>query len=172
MAGKTEYKNNWQKEKLDRINLTVPKGKKNEIKAHAEAQGESVNAFINRAIDAAMRKNSEAARNEKVSASNKIVPVDIRYIYSPTNKGKRSKATREEIKEIEAQIAVTNDVNREITFTIESLVEELEANDTDFVKSLRRCISHRNETAQSNPELVKHEIDKLIAEIETIKNSI
>lgn len=51
MAGKNEYKNNWIAEKLDRINLTVPKGQKEIIKAHAEARGESVNAFINRAID-------------------------------------------------------------------------------------------------------------------------
>lgn len=51
MAGKAEYKNKWQKENCDRINLTVPKGKKETIQAHAEAQGESVNGFINRAID-------------------------------------------------------------------------------------------------------------------------
>ena len=47
---KSEYRNSWIAEKLDRINLTVPKGEKEKIKAHAEAQGESVNAFINRAI--------------------------------------------------------------------------------------------------------------------------
>lgn len=35
----------------DRINLTVPKGQKEIIKAHAEAQGESVNEFIQRAIE-------------------------------------------------------------------------------------------------------------------------
>ena len=51
MASKSEYRNGWIAEKLDRINLTVPKGKKDTIKAHAEAQGESVNGFINRAID-------------------------------------------------------------------------------------------------------------------------
>ncbi len=51
MAGKTEYKNHWQKENVDRINLTTPKGKKVLIKAHAEARRESVNGFINRAID-------------------------------------------------------------------------------------------------------------------------
>jgi len=43
---------------LDRINLTVPKGKKDTIKAHAEAQGESVNGFINRAIDETMERDS------------------------------------------------------------------------------------------------------------------
>ena len=42
MAGKAEYKNKWQKENCDRINLTVPKGKKETIQAHAEAQDESV----------------------------------------------------------------------------------------------------------------------------------
>lgn len=57
MAGKNEYKNNWIAEKLDRINLTVPKGQKEQIKAHAEACGESVNAFINRAIDETMERD-------------------------------------------------------------------------------------------------------------------
>ena len=39
------------------INLTVPKGKKETIQAHAAAQGESVNAFINRAIDEVMERD-------------------------------------------------------------------------------------------------------------------
>ncbi|MDR3804190.1 MAG: Arc family DNA-binding protein [Dysosmobacter sp.] len=58
MASKSEYRNGWIAEKLDRINLTVPKGKKDTIKAHAEAQGESVNGFINRAIDETMERDS------------------------------------------------------------------------------------------------------------------
>ena len=59
MAGDTKKKNNWIADKLDRINLTVPKGKKDKIKAHAERQGESVNGFINRAIDETMKKDEE-----------------------------------------------------------------------------------------------------------------
>lgn len=58
MAGKTEYKNNWQKENVDRINLIVPKGQKEAIKAHAEARGESVNGFVNRAISEAMERDN------------------------------------------------------------------------------------------------------------------
>lgn len=54
---KSEYRNAWIAEKLDRVNLTMPKGRKEEIKAHAEAQGESVNAFINRAIDETMERD-------------------------------------------------------------------------------------------------------------------
>lgn len=40
----------------DRINLTVPKGQKEIIKAYAEAHGESVNGFIQRAIAKAMEQ--------------------------------------------------------------------------------------------------------------------
>ena len=50
MAGDTKKKNEWIAYKLDRINLTMPKGKKETVKAHAESHGESVNGFINRAI--------------------------------------------------------------------------------------------------------------------------
>lgn len=51
MAGTTEYKNKWQKENVDRVNLTMPKGRKAEIKAHAEQCGKSLNGFINEAIE-------------------------------------------------------------------------------------------------------------------------
>lgn len=43
----------------DRISLTVPQGKRAEIKAHAESLGESVNGFINRAIDEQMQRDKE-----------------------------------------------------------------------------------------------------------------
>ena len=59
MAGKTEYKNNWQKENVDRVNLTMPKGRKEEVKTHAEAHGESVNGFINRAISETMERDEQ-----------------------------------------------------------------------------------------------------------------
>ena len=48
----------YMKENYDRVNLTMPKGKKDSVQAHAEARGESVNAFINRAIDEAMERDS------------------------------------------------------------------------------------------------------------------
>lgn len=53
MGGKASAasKNKWNDKAYDRINLTVPKGKKDQIKEHAESRGESVNGFLNRAID-------------------------------------------------------------------------------------------------------------------------
>lgn len=59
MTSKSEYRNSWIAEKLDRINLTVPKGRKEVIQAYAKAHGESVNGFINRAIDEAIERDSD-----------------------------------------------------------------------------------------------------------------
>ena len=42
----------------DRVELRLEKGKKDIAKAHAEAQGESLNAFINRAINETMERDS------------------------------------------------------------------------------------------------------------------
>lgn len=43
-----EYIYQYQREKLKRIPLDVPKDNYERIKAHSEAQGESVNGFIKR----------------------------------------------------------------------------------------------------------------------------
>ncbi|HHX09671.1 MAG: hypothetical protein ACOYI6_08735 [Christensenellales bacterium] len=42
--------NKYLKEKVEDIRFRVPKGNKDIIRAHAEKMGESVNAFINRAV--------------------------------------------------------------------------------------------------------------------------
>ena len=46
----------WDAANLDRLSIALPKGRKAEIKAHLEArgEGESMNAFISRAIDTQM----------------------------------------------------------------------------------------------------------------------
>ncbi|HCW25458.1 MAG TPA: hypothetical protein DGE19_05515 [Coprococcus sp.] len=49
-----KYQNEFIKQKYDRVNLTVPKGKKEKIKAAAKAAGQSVNEYINSAIDSYM----------------------------------------------------------------------------------------------------------------------
>lgn len=41
----------------DRLSVVVPKGKKAEIKAHVDARNESVNAFMNRAIDETIQRD-------------------------------------------------------------------------------------------------------------------
>lgn len=50
------YNNKWIGEKYDRINLLVPKGDRDRIRARAEALGESVQQYINRLIADDMRE--------------------------------------------------------------------------------------------------------------------
>lgn len=52
MAGKTEYKNKWQSENCDRINLTVKKGSKQPLQDVAKEQGKSINGYIKSAVQA------------------------------------------------------------------------------------------------------------------------
>lgn len=56
---KVSYNNSFNAKAYDRINLTVPKGEKDKIKAHAESMGESVNGFIARAIAEAMEADKK-----------------------------------------------------------------------------------------------------------------
>lgn len=51
--------NKYMAANYDRINLTVPKGRKEEIQAFAAQIGESVNGFINRAIGEAMGDSTQ-----------------------------------------------------------------------------------------------------------------
>lgn len=43
----------------DKVLVRFPKGKKERLQNHAEAQGESVNGFINRAIDETMERDRQ-----------------------------------------------------------------------------------------------------------------
>ena len=51
--------NKYVKNNYDRINVTLPKGQREIIKAHAEARGESVNAFITRAVENQMLRDRD-----------------------------------------------------------------------------------------------------------------
>ena len=61
MGGRTSAasKNKWMAKAYDRVNLTMPKGQKAEIQVHAQARGESVNGFINRAIQETMERDND-----------------------------------------------------------------------------------------------------------------
>ena len=50
--------NRYNDKAYDRVNTVVKKGKKEIIQAHAAAQGESVNGFINKAIDEKLERDS------------------------------------------------------------------------------------------------------------------
>lgn len=62
---KAQWQNDYIAKTYDRINLTVPKGQKEILKAHADKyDGGSVNAFINRAIANQMEQDNEQKNSE------------------------------------------------------------------------------------------------------------
>ena len=67
--------NKYMANNYDRINLTVPKGQKDIIKTHAEAHGESVNAFIGRAIAEAMERDKRPQEAPAVQERTEGVPL-------------------------------------------------------------------------------------------------
>ena len=51
---------NYVKKNYDRIEVKVPKDQKAGIQSHAEERGESLNAFVNRAISETMERDKTA----------------------------------------------------------------------------------------------------------------
>ena len=49
----------YMKENYDEVKVRVEKGRRDKIKAHAEAHGESVNGFIGRAITETMKRDDQ-----------------------------------------------------------------------------------------------------------------
>lgn len=64
-ASKAQQKavNKYMQENYDRVSLMMPKGKKDVVKAQAAKNGESLNGYINRAIDEAMERDQRKTSN-------------------------------------------------------------------------------------------------------------
>lgn len=57
----TAAKNRYNLKNYDRVNLIMPKGRKEQLQIHAQDKGESLNGFINRAIDETLERDSGKA---------------------------------------------------------------------------------------------------------------
>ena len=49
----------YEQEKIDKVLVRFPKGKKEQIQQHVANTGESLNGFINRAVDKALSADDE-----------------------------------------------------------------------------------------------------------------
>lgn len=60
----TEWSRAYNEKAYDRISITVPKGRKQEIEAHAKEQGETVNGLVNTLLreDMGMTENEWKAK--------------------------------------------------------------------------------------------------------------
>lgn len=59
----TRAKNKYNAANYDNLRILVPKGQKEKIKAHAAERGESINGFVNRAIDETIEKDSQSSQS-------------------------------------------------------------------------------------------------------------
>ena len=77
--GKTssKVKDRYNAKAYDELKIRVPKGEKEQIKAHADNQGESLNGFINRAIDETMKRDNETWVYKLLAK----VGIKIKHIY-------------------------------------------------------------------------------------------
>ena len=67
-----QYADKYIKNTFDEIKVRVPKGQKASIQAHAQARSESLNSFMNRAID------------ETINRDNNYVPIVEQETPTPT----------------------------------------------------------------------------------------
>jgi len=49
----------YMRENYDRFTLVLPKGRKTELQEHAQQHGESLNGFVNRAIDHEVERDEQ-----------------------------------------------------------------------------------------------------------------
>lgn len=59
-----KYNNAYNSKTYDRINVTVPKGQREIIRKHADAAGQSVNAYILQAIQTRMLSDDPEERTD------------------------------------------------------------------------------------------------------------
>ena len=55
----TKAKNKYNAANYDNLRIVVPKGTKEIIREHAENKGESINGFVNRAINETMERDNK-----------------------------------------------------------------------------------------------------------------
>ena len=61
----TRAQNKYNSKTYDRITVLVAKGRKAELQLHVAANGESLNGFVNRAIDETMEREGASSEDRK-----------------------------------------------------------------------------------------------------------
>lgn len=104
--------NKYMAANYDRINLTVPKGKKDTIQAHAEAQGQSVNAYINAAIDEKMSRETVGGSTRPVEAGVVFLPSDtLKAVQEASGEDAEQfidKAIRQRVDDVQHELFIKN----------------------------------------------------------------
>ena len=138
---------------------------------HAEAHSESVNGFINRAIEETMERDTEAKNsyrsNHRVETSRTSADLHIARLKGETlPKGKgQSKEQRELNKTIEAVVSAMYDTERVVEHTADDLIEDLTAIINDFTGKAKRSLQNHSTILQD--ENARERATAALSEAET-----
>ena len=71
MGGKNSYESikRYEDKAYDKVLVRMPKGKKEVIQTHIEKAGQSINGFINEAIDEKMERDNTASGQNKTDGT-------------------------------------------------------------------------------------------------------
>lgn len=64
-AARIQANNRYNAKAYDRINIAIPKGKKQAIEAHARDKGESINSYVNNLLRADIGLSEEEWKRDK-----------------------------------------------------------------------------------------------------------
>jgi hypothetical protein len=138
---RTQYKNNHIKNHYDRINLCIPKGQKDKIKAVAEANGISINEYLFMLICSDLSNGESRILESKQEFSENDTKLLDKWQISQKYRDMIDKIHVEEI----------NGMNKHYTVTLkEGYINDITGSRnicTDKMKEIRRIIvkSHKKE---------------------------
>ena len=94
----------YKKENYEQLRVEVKKGKKSIIQAHASERNESLNGFVNRAIDSQVERDREAV---EPTANANAVAVDIAKQETQHNTANRSESRKPSQERIETWLKLS-----------------------------------------------------------------
>lgn len=123
------------KNNYDRIELTIkPKGRKITLKEHAEKMGETLNAFINRAINETMERDGSAPAAPQSPPAKEVAPKP-----QPRTPGLPSFLTPDVLEHIDAKRFLSSDMGYQLQIgeiigmgNLSSLAEYLKQNTSNL----------------------------------------
>lgn len=92
-SASTQAKNKYNAANYERIYIMVSKGQKDKIKAHADSTGESINGFVNRAIDETIQRDANQLNSKQIAP-----PVATKPIHSDSETERERKALLDKLK--------------------------------------------------------------------------
>lgn len=136
---KKEGNRRWDAANLDRISIALNKGKKDIIKVHAENCGESVNSFINRAIDEVIENEGDYKIVDEATLERRFrYRLKVHGMTLHKEKDEYGKSVYYITDEVETGRPDEDDQYRWLTFSdVESYCAELAEKDAEFFAEQR-----------------------------------